>query len=380
MPENKEKFSLKDELFNAAKVEKVAKEIEAVYGSFDTDAFVDEVMRLFPELELKERMYHIRDMFKKYLPDDYREATHILLEALPPELDNSQKDDDFGDFIYAPYSEYVVAYGCNDEHLDFSLKALREMTKRFSVEFAIRDFINLYPQETLDMLKECALSDNYHERRLASEGLRPKLPWAKKLTLDYKEASKHLEHLFCDDTRYIIRSVANHLNDIAKIDAPLVVETLKRWKETKKQEAKEMDFIINHALRTLVKEGNEEALALLGYVKNPAIEVSKLKLLSDNVSVGESLVFEVTIEAKEDVKLLIDYIIHFRTKLGTLSPKVHKLKKIVLKKGEQVTLQKKHLFKDNMSTRRFYSGEHRLEVQVNGLIVKSTSFSLREKN
>jgi len=103
------------------------------------------------------------------------------------------------------------------------------MTKRFSVEFSIRDFINAYPTKTLAMLEKCALSDNYHERRLASEGLRPKLPWAKKLTLDYKKPIAHLDRLFYDSTRYVTRSVANHLNDISKIDAPLVIVTLKRW-------------------------------------------------------------------------------------------------------------------------------------------------------
>ncbi len=377
MPKNKEKFSLKDELFNATKVQKVAQEIKAVHSSFDTEAFSDEVLASFPEFELKERMYHMRDMFKKYLPNDYVEATNILIEALPKELDTNKYDNDFGDFIYAPYSEFVVAYGCCDEHLDFSLHTLREMTKRFSVEFAIRGFINHYPKETLAMLGQCALSCNYHERRLASEGLRIKLPWAKKITLDYHEAMQPLEKLYYDKTRYVTRSVANHLNDISKRDAPLVIETLKRWKSTKRQEPKEMDYIINHALRTLVKQGNEEALSLLGYEKHPEIVVGELKLLSSSVKVGEALVFDVTIEAKKDVKLMIDYLIHFQTKLGILSAKVHKLKKLELKKGESIILQKKHLFRANMSTRTLYSGEHKVELQINGTIVKSKIFDLK---
>ncbi len=129
----------------------------------------------------------------------------ILRQALPPELDPSKSDDDFGDFIYALYSEYVTAYGCNEEQLDFSLQALREISKRFSVEFAIRDFINNFPTQTLKMLEECAKSENYHERYLASEGLRPKLPWAKKLTIDYREPLKHLELLYSDRIRYVTR-------------------------------------------------------------------------------------------------------------------------------------------------------------------------------
>jgi len=379
MPKNKEKFSLKDELFNAPKVEKIANEIKAVYPSFNTKSFSDEVLALFPELELKECMYHMRDMFKKYLPSDYVEATNILLDALPEELNTNKYDDDFGDFIYAPYSEFVVGYGCCDEHLEFSLEALREMTKRFSVEYAIRDFINHYPQETLVMLGQCALSTNYHERRLASEGLRIKLPWAKKISLDYHEAMQPLEKLYYDKTRYVTRSVANHLNDISKIDAPLVIETLKRWESTGKQEVKEMEYIINHSLRTLVKRGHEEALDLLGYAKHPDIVVGELKLLSSSVKVGESLLFEVTIEAKEDIKLMVDYLIYFQTKRGTPSAKVHKLKKLELQKGESITLQKKHLFRENMTTRTLYSGEHKIELQINGKIMQFDSFNLREE-
>ncbi len=374
----KEKFSLKDELFNPAKVQKIASEIQVVYADFEQRAFEAEVVSLFPQLELKERIDHIRDMLAKYLPDDYREATTIMLKALPSELDTDKYDNDFGDFIYAPYGAYVAAFGCNKEDLDFSLTALREITKRFSVEYAIRDFINTFPEETLEMLKECSLSDNYHERRLASEGLRPKLPWAKKINIDYRKAVFILDNIFFDKTRYVTRSVANHLNDISKIDAALVVATLKRWKRSGKQEEKEMDFIINHALRTLVKQGDEDALVLLGYRKDPSIKVNAFALHKSEVSIGEALVFSFEIESKEEEHLLVDYIMHFRTKAGKLSPKVHKFKKLSLLEGDSVKLDKKHHFKANMTTRKFYAGEHKVELQINGKIYASIKFDLLE--
>ena len=371
------KILLKDTLFNPLKVRKIALEIKTIYPDFQELEFEKEVCELFPELELKARIYHIRDMLGKYLPKEYESAVEILLRSLPKELDSTKSDDDFGDFIYAPYSEFVTLHGCREEHLVFSLEALREITKRFSVELAIRDFINFYPEETLKMLGSCAMSDNYHERRLASEGLRPKLPWAKKLTLDHREPLTPLEQLFDDKTRYVTRSVANHLNDISKIDAPLVIETLKRWKASGKQNSKEMDYITNHALRTLVKQGYEDALMLLGYVKEPDIRVSNFILHTEHVRIGDALVFDVTLEAKEDTKLIIDYIVHFRTKAGTFSPKVHKLKKIELKKDTSITLQKKHLFKSNMSTRKLYEGEHKVELQINGMSYKESTFTLK---
>jgi len=374
--QNTEKFSLKDELFNAEKVEQIALEIGAVYEDFSTEDFVAETLSLFPELELKECINHIRDMFKKYLVDDYRQAVTTLLKALPQELDPSKSDDDFGEFIYAPYAEYVTMYGCTEEHLDFSLLALREITKRFSVEFAIRDFINAFPKETLAMLEECSTSMNYHERRLASEGLRPKLPWAKKLNIKHTEPLQHLDKLFYDKTRYVTRSVANHLNDIAKIDAALVVGTLKKWKESQKQNSKEMEFILSHALRTLVKQGDADALALLGYAQAPSIKVSNFKLEGTDVLIGEALVFDFELEAEEESKLMVDYIIHFRTKAGSSNPKVHKLKKLNLQKDENMSLTKKHLFKANMSTRTLYEGEHKVELQINGTIYESEVFTL----
>jgi len=357
----KEKFSLKDELFNPQKVEKLANEITKVYPAFKDTNFTKGVLEKFPNLELKERIYHIREMLHLYLPLEYNEAIEIILKALPTELDPSKSDDDFGNFIYAPYGDYVAIYGCSEQHLTLSFFALSEITKRFSMEDAIRSFINSFPKETLAMLYQLSSSSNYHQRRLVTEGLRPKLPWSKKLTIDYTEPLKHL-----DNTRYVTRSVANHLNDIAKIDAPLVIETLKRWKASSTQNPKEMEFILAHSLRTLVKDGNLDALELLGYRSNPNIIVSSLTLVKGEVNIGDALEFEVMIEAKEDVNLMVDYLLYFRNKKGLLSAKVHKLKRLKMKEGERVTLKKNHPFRANMSTRKFYIGEHKIALQING--------------
>ncbi len=371
-----EKFSLKDELFNPKKVHQIASEIKNVYAPFEQEAFEKEVTTKFDELELKERIVHIRNMLAKYLPNDYVEAVNILLKALPAELDPKKIDDDFGEFIYAPYSDFVASFGCCKEHLDFSLQALAEMTKRFTVEYAIRDFINEFPEQSFTMLEACSLSVNYHERRLASEGCRPKLPWGKRLNSEYTKPIIILDNLYMDKTRFVTRSVANHLNDIAKIDAPLVVETLKRWRDSKKQDEKEMEFILSHSLRTLVKDGNKEALALLGYHANPAIEVKNFHVESLALKVGESLIFSFDIEAKKEEALMVDYILYFQTKVGKLTPKVHKIKKLNLKKGELKTISKKHLFKANMSTRKLYSGEHKLVLQINGEVFNEVVFDL----
>jgi len=372
----KEKFSLKDELFNPKKVNQIASEIKSAYAPFEQEKFEAEVVEKFGELELKERIAYIRDMFRKYLPSDYVEATNILIKALPSELDPTKTDDDFGEFIYAPYGDFVVTFGCTEEHLDFSLNALREMTKRFTVEYSIRDFINVFPTQSFKMLEACSLSENYHERRLASEGCRPKLPWGKKLNTEYSKTIFLLDNLFLDKTRFVTRSVANHLNDIAKLDATLVIETLKRWKASKKQNEKEMAFIISHSLRTLVKDGNVEALELLGYSSNPMIEVQNFKVESLEVKVGEALEFSFEIEAQKDEALMVDYVLYFQTKAGKLTPKVHKIKKLNLKKDECISIKKKHPFKANMTTRKLYAGEHKVVLQINGNVYGEVVFEL----
>ena len=107
--------------------------------------------------------------------------------------------------------------------------------------------------------------------------------------------------------------------------------------------------------------------------------MSDFVLKKEEVLVGEALLFDFKLEAKEDTKLMIDYIIHFRTKSGTLSPKVHKLKKVSLKKGESLTLQKKHPFKANMTTRTLYEGEHKVELQINGTCYAKGMFILGRK-
>jgi len=365
---------LKDQLFNATKVSQISLEIKDIYPTFDHINFVRDVIEKFPILELKERIYHIRDTLYIYLPNDYIEAVGILLGSLPKELDSSRGDDDFGDFIYAPYSEYISKYGCSDDRLDFSLDALMEITKRFSVEFAIREFINRYPNETMDMLHRCATSDHYHQRRLASESTRPKLPWAKRLEIDYHKSIYLLEYLYSDDRRYVARSVANHLNDISKIDPKLVIDILKRWIESGKQDPKEMEYIATYSLRTLAKNGDRDALTLLGYRGDIDIVVDNIYLSSREVYIGDLLEFWFEIEAIDDGKLMVDYIIEYRDLKRKIRPKVYKLKRLDLKCGDRVEISKKYNFRANMTTRKIYRGEYKLKIQINGMIYQERSF------
>lgn len=370
------KLLLKDQLFNPQKVAQIAGEIHGVYAGFAHDEFVREVIARFPELELKARIAWIADCLQQHLPEAYTDAVDILLQALPAPNNPDLSDDDFGDFIYAPYAHFVARNGCTQEYLTFSLRAIREMTMRFSAEDAIRYFINAFPQETMQQLLTWSTDTHYHVRRLCSEGTRPKLPWAQKITIPATAPLPILDNLYADKTRFVTRSVANHMNDIAKIDPDLTVDTLIRWQNTGKQQTKEMDFIVRHGLRTLVKQGNPRALELLGFA--PADHVSIIDFaVPAKVGMNTHLEFSFTIEAQEAMNALIDYTIHFQNKQGELkSKKVFKLNKLALAKQTPVVVSKRHLFRERMTTRTLYPGQHKIEIQVNGKVCARASFLL----
>ena len=60
-----EKIILKDIMFNKQKVLDFARKITAVYSDFEEEKYTEEVVKKFPELELKQRIHHMKDIFKK---------------------------------------------------------------------------------------------------------------------------------------------------------------------------------------------------------------------------------------------------------------------------------------------------------------------------
>ena len=368
-------FSLKDQLFNEGKVRYLGELFHDADPSFDADAFVGVVMETMLELELKARIDLIAEVLERFLPDDFEIAAARIHAALPPELDPNKTDDDFGEFIIAPLGEYVVLNGLED--LTTSLPLLKEITKRFSMEFALRHFLIASPDETMAALTSWATDDNYHVRRLVSEGTRPTLPWGVKVDLETRDTLVLLEVLHGDGARFVTRSVANHLNDISKKHPALVVDTLTSWADLGVQQASEIDWMTRHALRTLVKKGDVGALALLGYRAEPKIEVSDISIAASDLEIGEVATFNVTVKALRDENLMIDYVIDFVKSNGKTAPKVFKLKKLALTAGQSVTLQKNHKFLKDSSTFKHYAGRHTMYLQVNGKRHGACEFELR---
>jgi 3-methyladenine DNA glycosylase AlkC len=371
-------FSLKDELFNEEKVTWLARQFKTADKKFNDNHFIRDVMKELPRLALKERIVFIAEVLQTYVSSDFEVASKQILKALPPALDPRKTDGDFGEFIIAPLGQVVVNNGLFKRHLKTSLRVLKELTKRFSMEDAIRYFIKEFPNETMAELKKWSTDKNYHVRRLVSEGTRPLLPWSARVTIDQQDTISLLDTLYADNTRYVTRSVANHLNDIAKMNPPLVIEVLQRWHTEKKQEAKELAWMTKHSLRTLVKQGDTGALRLLGYHTSPSIEVGELYISKQKLSIGETVEFPFSLTALADENILVDYVIDFVKANGSSKPKVHKLKQLQLQKGETKEIVKRHPLKKDATTVKYYAGKHTITLQINGRSYNSAHFTLFE--
>jgi 3-methyladenine DNA glycosylase AlkC len=371
--------SLKDHLFNKKRVEYLAGLFVAVDATFDSKGLVRDVVKKFPELELKARIAWIAEVLERYLPSDPGDAMKLIILALPPPLDPTRRDDDFGEFILAPLGEYVVRNGCTKKYLKQSLRTLREITMRFSMEDAMRSFLNTFPEETLAAYDTWVNDKNYHVRRLVSESTRPLLPWSRRLSLDYRIPVRYLDVLSADKTRYVTRSVANHLNDISKQDPDLVLKTLARWKKEGKQEVKELEWMTRHSLRTLTKKGHTEALASIGYLDNHEIRSIKFSHSSDSgvLNTGDKLTLALTLQSLTDSLLRIDYVIDFVKANGKTTPKVFAWKKVAVIAGEELSLTKHHHFKADATTFRLYPGQHTITLQINGKPYTSFTMTLQ---
>lgn len=370
-----ERFSLKDHLFNEKKVTYLGDLLENAVDGFDRESFHAAVMAEMPALELKQRIALIARVLADHLDADFDAAAAQIEAGLPPPLDPTLTDDDFGDFIIAPFGKFVEVHGT--DHYDTSLALLREITKRFTMEGSVRPFINQRPEETLRHFKDWAHHDNYHVRRLVSESTRPRLPWSPSIDLAVDEPIPLLDILHADSTRYVTRSVANHLNDISKIEPDLVLDTLTRWHKAGSQTPTELDWMTNHALRTLAKRGDPDAIAFLGFSPDPQVESGPVELATPGIRGGESLEFSIPITAKQTERLMVDYVIDFVRKDGGTRPRVFKLKKLSLSRGSTITLSKSHRLRTDVTTYSLYSGSHQLSVVVNGKVMASTEFTVR---
>ncbi len=356
---------LKEMFFKQQFFEDLADACKSVYPLFQAETFLAHIYdKDWEGRELKERVRHTTVTLAELMPEDYRSALGILRQVAPA-LDR------YG-FEKMIFPDFVEVYGLED--WDVSLPALEQFTQQASAEFAVRPFILKDQERMMTQMMEWAEHESHHVRRLASEGCRPRLPWAMALPplkADPSPILPILEKLKSDEAESVRRSVANNLNDISKDNPAVVLDVVQQWKS---HNTDEMRWIINHALRTLVKAGDPAALELLGYPNEPAISVKKLVIKPHAIAVGDKITFSFEIESTGEAaqNLMIDYVMHFVRANGKQTAKVFKLSKRTIAPSERLQITKRHSFQP-ITTRRYYPGQHAVEIQING-----TSFGLRE--
>ena len=357
--------------YNVGLAERMAARITAVYSDFDAAAFVAQIAPQLDGQEMKARTLVFTHALHNHLPPHFPAAWAVLQATLAAEPVDQVPD---GGWHHWPMAQLIELYGLED--FDAAIQAMYEITQRHTAEFAIRPYLSRYPERTLAVLHKWTQDKSHHVRRLVSEGTRPRLPWGMRLhsfIADPTPTLALLEKLKDDPSEYVRRSVANHLNDITKDNPHLVLDTLARWQQNP---TPERQWIIRHALRSLVKAGDVAALQLLGYgsvqVSVPQIAVSPPVLTFGNTL---EIAFTLQSEATEQQDLVVDYVIHFMKANGRSAPKVFKLRHASLNGRQSLSIRKNHSFKP-ITTRRYYSGPHRVEIQVNGQTVAGADFEL----
>ena len=378
------------DVFNLSSIAHLGQAISQVWSNFDQTQFISIALYDLSSLEMKARSNQIVTALNNTLPSDFKLATQILIAALAPVHDidtdssgwtnNLASDRGIGSWLIMPCADYIALHGTSEttsENFALSMQALHAMTKRFSAEFAIRHFIVARPEQTFAVLQQWALDSDKHVRRLVSEGSRPRLPWGIRLqaqVIDPTPTLVLLEQLKNDPEEYVRLSVANHLNDIAKDHPDLVNDIAQRWLNempSSPQRAK----LVKHACRTLIKQGNRSTLTILGYA-DAKVDVT-FTLVKGFIKMGASVQLECIIHnpTTSTQALLVDYVVHHQKANGSTSPKVFKWKQLQIKSGSTVTICKQHSFRP-VTTRKYYPGEHRFEIQINGQSCAQTSVHL----
>jgi len=353
--------ALKDQ-FNRDTVRRIADELRAAHPTLDVAAFVRRASR-FDHLGLTDRGRHVCAAMREALPADVPAALDVIIRSLGPALERTE-DNGFTVFRYLPHAYFIAEHGL--EHLDASVAAMHALTQRFTAEFTVRPFHERHTEAMLPVLARWAVDPSPHVRRLVSEGTRPRLPWAPRLTAFDRDPSPVLALLTAlrdDPSEYVRRSVANHLNDLTKADAPRVLALAEAWREGAPEARVKL---LRHALRSLVKAGDARALAVLGARAGAKARVTGA-LSAKRVAIGESLRVTVTVTSEEPgpADYVIDAAVHFVRADGTTRPKVFKLRAVRLDPGASATVARTVSFRQH-STRTHHPGRHRVEALVNG--------------
>jgi 3-methyladenine DNA glycosylase AlkC len=367
-------------LLNTPLVAQAAGHFARVSPGFDAETFTATATAGLDALALKARAMQIADALEAWLPVDFDTAAGVIEAALAPAPDHERLGelrtgtDGLAGWVLWPVGDYIARRG--QQRPERALAALHALTQRFSAEFAIRPFIVRHPALCFDTLARWAGDPSAHVRRLVSEGSRPRLPWGLRLQALVDDPSPTLPLLRAlqdDPSDYVRRSVANHLNDIAKDHPALVAQWLAEHLPGAPAPRR---ALLRHASRSLIKAGDVAVLQAWG-LGAAFCGRATLQLSTDTATVGDSLQLTVQLHsgAKTAQRLAIDYAVHHVKAGGHTTPKVFKGWVVELAAGESRQLVKRHSLKA-ITTRRYHPGAHALDVRINGQVLAEAGFTL----
>lgn len=355
------------EIFNAERLQHIADEMSAVYPAFKAKAFLRHANEGLAELSVMQRMARVSESLHAVLPLGYEDSLEVLFE-LAPRLNSG--------FVSMCLPHYAASYG--GHAFDTSMEALKYFTTFGSSEFAIRHFLRSDLERSLELMHDWALDENHHVRRLASEGSRPRLPWSFRLEAVQANpnlAAGILDRLKADESLYVRKSVANHLNDVTKEHPGWVLDVIEGWSLEEKHTA----WIAKHALRSLIKQGDMRALAVIGAGKKAEVKIIDINVEPAVISLGDKITLSFAVQSTmaESQRLVIDYAIDYIKANGSTSSKVFKLKTLTLSGNGKEVVSRGQQIKE-LTTRRHYAGRHAIHLMINGEKLASTSFVIHD--
>lgn len=363
-------YLLKD-LYSPAFYNQLTHALLTTLPGFDRQKFLKEIFcEEFESKELKERMKHTTKVIHSFFPSDYLKTIEIIKNTIEELRKNGIGEDGLA-FMFLP--DYIETYGIDD--FNASVEALEWITQFVSCEFAVRPFILKYGDQMMRRIHQWSLHESHKVRRLASEGSRPRLPWAMGIPFLKKDPGTILpilENLKHDPSEYVRRSVANNLNDIAKDHPGMVLEIAKNWSGMNP----ETDAIIKHGCRTLLKQGHPEILKHYG-LNDQGIVLKDFQILTPDIRIGDSLVFSFSIqnELPNEQKVRLEYAIYYKKQNGQLNKKVFKISERIYPAGMEVNILRRQKFV-LITTRKFHSGTHQVAVIINGAEKQAFDFNL----
>lgn len=361
---------LKD-LYSPAFYTQFADTLKKTIPSVNKQEFISQIFTpAFSNYELKERMAHTAHVMYGFFPKNFKDAAPLLCKLIEQVKLHGPIASSI-EYLFIP--ECIYLYGLDDYRS--SVATMEKVTQFITCEFAIRYFIIRYEDKMIPQMLSWSKHSSRQVRRLATEGCRPRLPWAMALPRLKKDPSPILpilDNLKLDSCEVVRRSVANNLNDISKDNPAIALQIAKKWKGL----GADTDAIIKHGLRTLLKAGDTTALSFYKLTAEH-FKLSRFKITTPSVTIGNYLEFEFTIEnnSNKPQTLRLEYAVHYLKNNGTLSKKVFKISERTLDTGEQVRISRRQSFKP-ITTRVFYKGSHGLSIIMNGKESRTLSFDL----